>query len=488
MHVRNHKPHRPSAESAKASRTVRIWIDVEDLFAYGTANHRPSGIQRLAFELQKAMRARAGADRIRFLRHRHGSFCEVAWAEVDAVFRGIATHADATLRQPTQVTPITVSPARIALRRLLTRLQPPVRIALVAVARAQLAALRSQIEVLRRLPDIPRALFTRNPKPADQRPLVPLSDLAAPGDVLAILGASWSNPLYAEMLAQTRRSLGIRVLILVHDLIPIRHPEWCDPRLIWHFTNWIETILPETDIVLANSRFSARDVEAYAAHSGILLARPVGTIPIGTGFGVAATLPDATAPRPRDLPPAGSYVLFVSTIEARKNHTILFRAWRRLLSDLPPATIPTLVFAGRTGWLVNDLLQQLHNTQLLGGKIALIESPSDAELVHLYQGCLFTVFPSLYEGWGLPVTESHALGKPCIVSNVTSLPEAGGALARYFDPDDLNDVVRVIRDTLSDRPGLAEWEARVRRDFQPVSWDASAQSLLEHAGMVEPDP
>ena len=98
------------------------------------------------------------------------------------------------------------------------------------------------------------------------------------------------------------------------------------------------------------------------------------------------------------------------------------------------------------------------------------------------------MFPSLYEGWGLPVTESHALGKPCIVSNVTSLPEAGGALARYFDPDDLNDVVRVIRDTLSDRPGLAEWEARVRRDFQPVSWDASAQSLLEHAGMVEPDP
>ena len=138
------------------------------------------------------------------------------------------------------------------------------------------------------------------------------------------------------------------------------------------------------------------------------------------------------------------------------------------------------------GWLVNDMIQQLHNAQFLGGKIALIESPSDADLIHLYKGCLFTLFPSLYEGWGLPVTESLALGKPCIVSNVTSLPEAGGALARYFDPEDLNDVVRVIRDTLSDRAGLAEWEARVRRDFRPVSWDASAQSLLEHAALLEP--
>jgi glycosyltransferase involved in cell wall biosynthesis len=131
-------------------------------------------------------------------------------------------------------------------------------------------------------------------------------------------------------------------------------------------------------------------------------------------------------------------------------------------------------------------MQQLRNARFLDGKIVLIESPSDADLTHLYHGCLFTLFPSLSEGWGLPVTESLAFGKPCIVANVTSLPEAGGSLARYFDPDNLNDVVSVIRTTITDRPGLAEWEARVKREFRPVSWDASAQAILGHAARLEP--
>ena len=102
--------------------------------------------------------------------------------------------------------------------------------------------------------------------------------------------------------------------------------------------------------------------------------------------------------------------------------------------------------------------------------------------MQLYQGCLFTLFPSHYEGWGLPVTESLALGKPCIISNVTSLPEAGGDLARYLDPDDLAGTVRLIRAVISDRPGLAAWEAQVRRDFQPVPWEDSARAILEGIG------
>lgn len=462
---------------------MRIWIDVEDLFLYCAANRRPSGIQRLAYELQKALRARAGADRIRFLRHdRAGTgFDEIEWNDIEALFQGMVDHAPAA--PPPQAIPVAESPDRIALRRILYRLPAPLRTALVAAGRAQLDALRSQVEAIRRLPAVLRALLARATPPARDQRRVPLSGLVAPGDILAVLGSPWGIPHYADMLAHARRHHGMKVLMLAYDLIPILHPEWCDRGLIWHFTNWIETSLPETDILLAISRASARDLEAYASRRAIPLARPVGTIPIGTGFGPP---PDSTTPRPAHLPAPGSYVLFVSTIEARKNHAVLFRAWRRLLDDLPPETVPTLVFAGRTGWLVNDLIQQLHNAQFLGGKIALIESPSDADLTHLYQGCLFTLFPSLYEGWGLPVTESLAFGKPCIISNVTSLPEAGGALARYFDPDNLNDVVRVIRDTITDRLALAEWEARVRREFQPVSWDASAQALLQHASLLEP--
>ena len=70
------------------------------------------------------------------------------------------------------------------------------------------------------------------------------------------------------------------------------------------------------------------------------------------------------------------------------------------------------MFAGRVGWLVQDLMQQLKNTDWLDGKIILVDSPSDAELETLYEDCLFTLFPSFYEGWGLPVTESLAMARP----------------------------------------------------------------------------
>jgi glycosyltransferase involved in cell wall biosynthesis len=130
------------------------------------------------------------------------------------------------------------------------------------------------------------------------------------------------------------------------------------------------------------------------------------------------------------------------------------------------------------GWLVADLMQQLENTAWLDGKIRLVQDPTDAELRALYSGCLFTLFPSLYEGWGLPVTESLAFGKPCIASNRTSLPEAGGRLARYFDPDDLHDAYRVIRAAIEDRHGLAAWEQRVVREFRPVSWEETAEAIM----------
>jgi glycosyltransferase involved in cell wall biosynthesis len=149
-----------------------------------------------------------------------------------------------------------------------------------------------------------------------------------------------------------------------------------------------------------------------------------------------------------------------------------------MLEEMPVQSIPTLVFAGRIGWLVDDLMRQIANTNNLDGKLVLIENPTDSELLALYEGCRFTMFPSFFEGWGLPVTESLALGKPCLTSDRTSLPEAGGKLARRFDPDNLHDAYRAIREAIDDPAGLARWEAQVRREFQPVPWSATADALL----------
>jgi glycosyltransferase involved in cell wall biosynthesis len=195
------------------------------------------------------------------------------------------------------------------------------------------------------------------------------------------------------------------------------------------------------------------------------------TLPLGTGVA------DNVAPGP-GLPVSGRYVLFVSTIEARKNHVLLFRVWQRLLQEMPPEAVPTLVFAGRVGWLVDDLMQQIVNTDHLSGRLVVVDNASDSELAALYRGCLFTVYPSLFEGWGLPLTESLAFGKPCLASDRTALPEAGGNLARYVDPDDLHGWYVAIRDILADPAQLTPWTERIRREFRPVTWSETASALL----------
>lgn len=278
------------------------------------------------------------------------------------------------------------------------------------------------------------------------------------------------------MLRTLQQRHGVRTALLLYDIIPVRHPEWCGREFVRVFRPWLEGLLPLSGTLMAISRASADDVQAYAKRRGLPLNGPVHVVPMGSGFGEAPAC--AAAPPARLLPPPGTYALFVSTIEARKNHVLLMRVWQRLLDDMPADAVPSLVFAGHVGWLVADLMQQLSNTGWLDGRIVLVEDPTDAELAALYRGCMFTLFPSLYEGWGLPVTESLAFGKPCIASNVSAVPEAGGTLARYFDPENVGEATRIIRATIEDRAGLAAWEERVCREFRPVPWAAAADALI----------
>ncbi len=172
----------------------------------------------------------------------------------------------------------------------------------------------------------------------------------------------------------------------------------------------------------------------------------------------------------------------VGTIEARKNHGGMLRVWRQLLNNPPAGGVPTLVFAGKAGWLTADLMQQLENASHLGGKILFVDQPSETQLAALYQHCLFTLYPSLYEGWGLPVTESLCFGKPVAASNSSAIPEAGGAFCCYFDPDNLADAHEKIRTWIEQPELVAAAAARIATQFTPPHWANTASALLQDCG------
>jgi glycosyltransferase involved in cell wall biosynthesis len=495
-----------------------IWVDVEDLFEYVKQNRRPSGIQRVGYELCRALsELDPSADVVRLVRSGRPAtgYYSVPFALLDSHFRALS-HAEAR-QAPMAAAPSAARPPRAGAaphRRLrhwvrtrwVDRLPPAARACLREGYFHQLAALTAAIAlagavgagVAGRL----RGMVGRGGKPqgeAAERAAPAASSglsgglsggggghddaecLMQPGDVLLLLGAPWF-PGYAAWVRDIAGQKRMRLAVLMYDIVPVRHPEWCDRALIGPFLAWVGGMLPRADVLLTISHATAADIERHAAESGIALRAPPRPIRMGTGFTVhrPAVWPDATTttrPLPQ-LPCPGSYALIVGTIEARKNHALLVRVWRRLLEDMPEASVPALVFAGHVGWLVGDLMTQLRNADFLRGKVVVIEHPSDADLQTLYRGCLFTLFPSYYEGWGLPVTESLSYGRPCLISSTTSLPEAGGALARYFDPDSAADAYRVIRAAIEDPEDLAAWRARIAREFRPVPWTDSARDIL----------
>jgi len=485
-----------------------LWLDVDDLLHYLARHSRPSGIQRVTFELCAALRRiDDGRGRVRFLRRDGGprDLVTLDWEQLTAAFARAANPAARAARLVTPAPAPGPRPPSAAAARVIAASRLPaagprrtLRAALVAQAGALLELARFARAVTEAAARPPRrgwraaarlagrAAGRQGPgEAAAPAARVSLGQAACPGDHLVVLGSPWSRHDYVDSVRWARDELRMRFSLLIYDLVPLRHPEWCDREVTRSFTEWHKSVLPLADRIFSISRATADDVTAWTRANGIVPASPARPIPMGTGLGGAASadagLAGAGLAGAADATQGsalGAYALFVSTLEARKNHALLFRLWRRLLTDLPRERVPTLVFAGRVGWLVSDLMRQLENAQWLGGKIRLIEDPTDAQLASLYHGCQFTLFPSLFEGWGLPISESLALGRPCIASNRAALPEAGGALARYFDPENLDDAYRVVRAVIEDPAGLRAWRERVAREFRHVPWDHSAALIL----------
>jgi glycosyltransferase involved in cell wall biosynthesis len=290
-----------------------------------------------------------------------------------------------------------------------------------------------------------------------------------PGDWLVNIGCAWHYPYDADMLAALR-ARGVKFGVLIYDLIPELFPEWTYRGTMLEFRGFLRRTLPAAEMIFTISQNTAADVRHFMLETK-MPAVPIRVLPVGSRVATRSLCPPNPGGR--------AYVLFVSTIEVRKNHALMFRVWQRLLRQMPAGSVPDLVFAGKIGWLTNDFLHQLENADWLGGRIKFVETPTDEALETLYRNCLFTVFPSFYEGWGLPVTESLSFGKTVAASNRGSIPEAGGDFCVYYDPDHIEDAAGVIRGLIDHPARVAALEARIARQFRPPGWAETATMLLQ---------
>jgi glycosyltransferase involved in cell wall biosynthesis len=305
------------------------------------------------------------------------------------------------------------------------------------------------------------------------RPLVRRPRENAARRVLLVTGAGWlSNPTFFHGLFKARRDLDAELHVVVHDLVHLRFPQWVSRDEAARFGSTLEAMLAGADRVLVYSDSTGRDIRRVSERRGLRV-NDIGRMALGTALtggpnGHTSPGLESIADRP--------FVLYVSTIARRKNHEFLAQVWARLADELGDR-LPRLVLAGRVAPDQEAAMERIRRDPALVDHVIHVAAATDADLVWLHEQCLFTVFPSLYEGWGLPVAESLALGKVCLASNASSIPEVAGGVTPLVDPLDVKGWCDGIR-TLLDPSARSAAELRVR-EYRATTWAEAAARLWD---------
>jgi glycosyltransferase involved in cell wall biosynthesis len=266
-------------------------------------------------------------------------------------------------------------------------------------------------------------------------------------------------------------------------LIPLLAPEYTDGALARHFSTWFTRITGLADGFFVNSAATWNDLKTELRARG--RDAPVGLIPLAHEFSEERSTRHSGPVRDRVLAAARQpFVLFVGTIEPRKNALGVALVWRRLIAEFG-SRVPHLVFAGKLGWMYQDFVKLMTTSGQLSGHAIFVDRPTDRELGHLYSNCLFTVYPSYYEGWGLPVGESLWFGRTVVTSNTGSMPEVGGDMCSYADPHDLDDVYEKVKKLVFDGDFRNDLEKRITRD-RLRTWSQVAKDMWAELNALPP--
>jgi glycosyltransferase involved in cell wall biosynthesis len=294
------------------------------------------------------------------------------------------------------------------------------------------------------------------------------------GDVFVLMGAFWFRPFNVNVILSHCRAYNMRLAVLLQDIIPIRCAAWFPPGHAAAWTMDVGLVLHAADTVLTPSHHSARDIRAFCLQSEI--AEPAITI-LRYGATTARFVRGPVRTKRVERYLSTGFVLMVSSIDYRKNQHFLIRVWQRLHAKYANAT-PYLVLIGKPAIRADEILLALRNCGPVRRRIVVLGDVDDAELAAFYTGALFTVFPSLAEGWGLPVAESLRHGKVCIASSAWSIPEVAGDLVDYCEPDDLDGYCALIERYCFDHHARRDREQRIRAEYVPVDWAQTACELI----------
>lgn len=298
------------------------------------------------------------------------------------------------------------------------------------------------------------------------------------GAILLVLGGAWiRNANYVRSLALTKLEKQLSLVPFIHDVIQSKFEYWFPDNVGLEFSDNCKLLIEAADHVLVNSQCTLDDVRDFCIENS-LVPPPMDKVRFGDEIDTSTSTSEAPQ---FDLvmPIIGEqpFVLCVSAIDVRKNHILLSNVWEKLVDqhgDKPPH----IIMVGSKGWNIDGFLSSVSKNKKIKSRFHILNGINDATLDWLYRNCLFTVYPSLYEGWGLPVAEALNYGKIVVAADAGSVPEIAPEVTDLIDPLDFPTWYKTIS-AYAFNDYLRTAREQVVAQYKPVTWKESGEFLYE---------
>jgi hypothetical protein len=425
---------------------MKVWIDVTGLYHW---KGNFTGIQRVIYNIVEQAES-AGMDFGLFMYH-SGVYSEVTFDALQQRLKELnrksrAKQGSNSLRLP--------SPSKISYYGIVTMKKIVRGSALDPPLRSTYRLARTSYRTVRGLPVRvhENKLFNKD-------------------DIVIIIDGNWQFSGFAESIVAERAKHKFRLIHFVQDLIAYNNPALASKGAHKIIGSYFKKIFKAADGLIAISESTKNDIEYFLRENKISKNPKLFTITLGSDFGHSNDI----VPAPPKKPLPKDFILAVSTIEVRKNYLAFYYVYN--LAFQMGIDLPHLVIVGRKGWMAEETYSLLTGDPKIREQITIIKA-DDNELSWLYEHCLFTVFPSFYEGWGLPLVESLTHGKCCISSNTSSMREAGGNLVSYISPYDpaamMNEIIR-----LTNKDVRHKMEQDIKERYKLVTWKNTFDELKD---------
>lgn len=295
------------------------------------------------------------------------------------------------------------------------------------------------------------------------------------GSVFFEANSCWHTLPNRSWLLPELKKRNIRIMVLIHDIIPVRSPQYMKDITLLRFMEFLTAHMTWADDIMVTTHAVEKDI-LDLFHELEMRPKPVHVIGLGADFTAQGKKSDEAVDMSIIKKLNGRrFLLTVGTVEPRKNHKVLVDAYEKKISSLDT----DVVIVGRTGWGMEELMARIEGNKKYNRGIYVFSGVNDATLAKLYSMAYMVVFPSYTEGYGLPTIEALISGIPAVCSDIPVMREVGGDFCEYFPAGDSTVLSDIVESYITSEEKYKKLKTRISEEYTPPCWDSTVESVLK---------